>query len=96
MSNHSPPQAELNLTQALSRACADLVETYDWNGIDVIDARTESEETKRVDAARDGLSEEETEKYITDYCCAMFQLDLYGLGCDMPYVTYEVEEWRIQ
>lgn len=82
----------MNITAAMERACAELRDKGEFNGLDVLSATVESEAQKRADAESDGLSKEMADRYVNDYACISVHLDVYmDDHDDSPYCTTEFD-----
>ena len=81
----------MNLTKIANQICKRLNKDGEFNGIDLFRAETQSEDSKRKDAALDDLSEEETRAYVEDYACIWLEFDRCpeSFSVDNAYTTIE-------
>lgn len=88
----------MNLTAALTRACEKLKQDRTFNGLTVFNAWHMTEEEKRTAAADDGMSEEETERWINDYACVNFELDRWPMELheSAPYTEIVFDDAALQ
>lgn len=86
----------VNLTRAITKAIADLNAIGDFNGLELYELETASEESKRQDCIGDGRSSEWTDSYIADYACCCFY---FGDPCEVsdcsPYTMVEFDSLKV-
>ena len=80
----------------MTEMCEQLRKKGQFNGLYVINAFTQSEESKREDAANDGLSEEKTRAWIEDYACINIHIDTTVDFTDHPYAKVEIDHESLE
>lgn len=88
----------MNLTAAMEKACKELQKMGSFNGLPVVHIHYETEEQKRIDAASDGMTPEQTERYVNDYTTCGFHIDTYNesFDDDQPYVDVSFNHYKLQ
>jgi len=81
----------MNLTEQIEKACIALKQMETFNGLYIEEVSCQSLESKLADAASDGLSEEETRKYVEDYASMVLVFDLWFDAYDSKYISVEFD-----
>ena len=71
-----------NLTKEIIKACEFLNKNMEFNGIEILEASCKSYKDRLNDCLSDGMTKEEAEEYLSNYCSAIFDFNTYDLLSD--------------